>query len=86
MGIESHEEEITALGEDEMAALRSEKRPVVEVDYAVGDSVRINDGALAGQFGTVEDLDAERGKVRVVVSMFGREIPAELDLDQVETI
>ena len=86
MGIEAHEEEITALGEDEMAALRPEKRPVVEVDYAVGDSVRINDGALAGQFGTVEDLDAERGKVRVVVSMFGREIPAELDLDQVETI
>ena len=48
------------------------------------------DAALPAQepitVGTVEELDKERGKVRVVVSMFGRETPVELDLDQVEAI
>ena len=73
------------LTDEEIAALGVEKREVV-VGYAVGDSVKITDGALASFIGTVEDLDTERGKVRVVVSMFGRETPVELELDQVETI
>ena len=71
------------LTEEEIAALGVEKREVV-VGYAVGDSVKITDGALASFIGTVEELDTERGKVRVVVSMFGRETPVELELDQVE--
>ena len=73
------------LTEEEIVALGVEKREVV-VGYAVGDSVKITDGALASFIGTVEELDTERGKVRVVVSMFGRETPVELELDQVETI
>ena len=73
------------LTEEEIAALGVEKREVV-VSYGVGDSVKITDGALASFIGTVEELDTERGKVRVVVSMFGRETPVELELDQVETI
>ena len=73
------------LTEEEIAALGVEKREVV-VGYAVGDSVKITDGALASFIGTVEELDTDRGKVKVVVSMFGRETPVELDLDQVETI
>ncbi len=73
------------LTEDEIAALGVEKREVV-VAYQVGDSVKITDGALSSFIGTVEDLDMERGKVRVMVSMFGRETPVELELDQVETI
>ena len=73
------------LTEEEIAALGVEKREVV-VGYAVGDSVKITDGALASFIGTVEELDTDKGKVRVVVSMFGRETPVELDLDQVETI
>ena len=73
------------LTDDEIAALGVEKREVV-VGYNVGDSVKITDGALASFIGTVEELDTERGKVRVVVSMFGRETPVELELDQVETI
>ena len=73
------------LTDEEIAALGVEKREVV-VGYAVGDSVKITDGALASFIGTVEELDTERGKVRVVVSMFGRETPVELELDQVETI
>ena len=73
------------LTDEEIAALGVEKREVV-VSYGVGDSVKITDGALASFIGTVEELDPERGKVRVVVSMFGRETPVELELDQVETI
>ena len=71
------------LSESDIAALGMEKREVI-VSYAVGDSVRITDGALESFLGTVEEIDLERGKVRVVVSMFGRETPVELELDQVE--
>ena len=73
------------LTDDEIAALGVEKREVV-VSYEVGDSVKITDGALESFIGTVEELDLDRGKVRVVVSMFGRETPVELELDQVEPI
>ena len=71
------------LTEDEIAALGVEKREVV-VAYQEGDSVKITDGALESFIGTVDEIDVERGKVRVVVSMFGRETPVELELDQVE--
>jgi len=71
------------LSESDIAALGVEKREIV-VSYAVGDSVRITDGALESFLGTVEEIDLERSKVRVVVSMFGRETPVELELDQVE--
>ena len=62
-----------------------EKREIV-VGYQAGDSVKITDGALESFLGTVEEVDLDRGKVRVVVSMFGRETPVELELDQVEPI
>ncbi len=71
------------LSESDIAALGVEKREII-VSYQVGDSVRITDGALESFLGTVEEIDLERSKVRVVVSMFGRETPVELELDQVE--
>ena len=73
------------LSEDDVAALGVEKREIV-VGYQVGDSVKITDGALESFLGTVEEVDLDRGKVRVVVSMFGRETPVELELNQVEPI
>ncbi len=73
------------LTEEEIAGLGVEKREVM-VGYKVGDSVKIIDGALESFLGSVEEIDLDRGKVRVVVSMFGRETPVELDLDQVEAI
>jgi transcriptional antiterminator NusG len=73
------------LTDDEIAALGVEKREVV-VSYNIGDNVKITDGALESFIGTVDELDLDRGKVRVVVSMFGRETPVELELDQVEPI
>ena len=71
------------LSEADVAALGVEKREVV-VSYQLGDTVRITDGALESFLGTVDEIDLDNGKVRVVVSMFGRETPVELELDQVE--
>ena len=73
------------LTEEEIARLGVEKKSV-EVSYNVGDSVTITDGPLDGFTGTVEEVDVEKGSVRVVVSMFGRETPVELELDQVELV
>ncbi|MBQ4569848.1 MAG: transcription termination/antitermination protein NusG [Ruminococcus sp.] len=57
---------------------------VVEVSYKVGDSVRIIDGPLEDFIGVVEELNVEKEYVRVIVSMFGRETPVELELNQAE--
>ena len=73
------------LTDDEIAALGVEKREIV-VAYEVGDSVKITDGALESFIGTVDEIDLDHNKVRVVVSMFGRETPVELELDQIESM
>ncbi|HIZ93201.1 MULTISPECIES: transcription termination/antitermination protein NusG [unclassified Flavonifractor] len=73
------------LSDEEIAALGVEKREVV-VNYQVGDNVKIINGALESFLGTVEEIDLDRSKVRVVVSMFGRETPVELELDEVEPV
>ena len=62
------------------------ERHEVVVNYQVGDTVRIADGPLTSFTGRVEALDIDKNSVRVIVSMFGRETPIELELDQVETI
>ena len=73
------------LSDEEIAALGVEKREVV-VNYQVGDNVKIINGALESFLGTVEEIDLDRSKVRVVVSMFGRETPVELELDEIEPV
>ncbi len=73
------------LTDAEITALGVEKHEIV-VNYQEGDSVKITDGALESFIGTVEEIDMDHSKVRVVVSMFGRETPVELELDQVELI
>ncbi len=73
------------LTDAEVDRLGIEQRSV-EVSYQVGDSVSIIDGPLEGFIGTVEELDVEKNRVRVVVSMFGRDTPVELELDQAEPV
>ena len=68
-----------------MARLGIENKEV-EVSYKVGDSVNIVDGPLEGFIGTGEEMDVEKNRVRVTVSMFGRETPVELELDQAEPV
>ena len=71
------------LTEEEVAALGVEKREI-EITYNVGDTVRIIDGPLENFSGVVDEIDLEKNKVRVTISMFGRETPVELELDQAE--
>ena len=73
------------LTEDEVLALGVEQKNFV-VNYAVGVNVRIVDGPLEGFIGIVEELDTEKNSVRVRISMFGRETPVELELDQAEPV
>ena len=71
------------LSEEEVLAMGMEKHEIV-VRYKVGDHVRIMDGPLASFTGVVEAVEPEKNRVSVMVSMFGRETPVELELDQVE--
>ena len=71
------------LTEEEIYSLGVERK-VVSVGFELGDTVKVVDGPLAGFIGTVDELNAEQGTVRVIVSMFGRETPIDLELEQVE--
>ncbi len=69
------------LTEQEVKNLGVEKKQV-EVNYSVGDTVQIVGGALEGFTGTVESIDVDNNVVKVIVSMFGRSTPAEVELGQ----
>jgi len=65
-------------------AAASAPRQQVKVDYEIGDSVKVLDGPFASFNGIVEELDFDKSKVKVSVSIFGRATPVELDFEQVE--
>lgn len=69
------------LTEEEVAALGVEAKQI-EVSYGIGDTVKIIDGPLEGFVGMVEELEPEKNRAKVVISMFGRETPVELELGQ----
>ena len=73
------------LTEQEILDLGVERREIV-VGFDLGDTVKVIDGPLEGFLGTVDELEPDKDRVRVVVSMFGRETPVDLELDQVEPI
>jgi len=58
----------------------------INVDYNLNDSVRVMDGALKDFVGIVQEINKEKHKVKVLVSMFGRETPVELDFSQVQKV
>ena len=79
----------TPLEEREVRSILKQMRaeePVVKVGFQIGQSVRIVDGPFADFIGTVDEISVEKGKVRVLVSFFGRETPVELDFLQVERL
>ena len=73
------------LTEQEIIDMGVERREY-NVGFDVGDRVKVTDGPLDGFFGVVEELEADKSLVRVVVSMFGRETPVDLEIDQVEPV
>ena len=60
--------------------------PKVKLSFAVGQSVRVVDGPFTEFIGMVDELNTEKGKVKVLLSLFGRETPVELDFLQVERL
>ena len=73
------------LSEEEIENMGIEVKTIT-VDFEVGDSVKVTAGPLENFIGVVEEINLEKKKVRVMVSMFGRETPVELEFDQVEML
>ena len=73
----------TPLTEEELMLMGLESSWEPVVDYGIGDSVKVINGPLESFIGTVEEINLEKKKVRVLVSMFGRETPVELELTQI---
>ncbi len=79
--------EPTPLEEPEVDAIitgMTSDEPRVKMSLAVGDAVRITDGPFSDFRGAVDEINQEKGTVKVLVSFFGREVPVELDFLQVE--
>ena len=77
------------LEDDEVRRILRQMRveePKIKVGFEMGESVRIVDGPFQDFVGQVDDLNLEKGKVKVLVSFFGRETPVELDFLQVEKL
>ena len=73
------------LTDEEIRSMGFEKMPV-NINYEVGDTVQVASGPLEGFVGVVEEINMEKEKVRVLVSMFGRETPVELEFSQVQKV
>ena len=70
--------------DEEVKRMHLEKPATVVTDFQIGESVKIIDGSLEGFIGTIDALDVAQGKCKVIVSMFGRLTPVELELYQIE--
>ncbi len=73
------------LSDEEVLRLGVETRSV-EIEYKEGDSVRIIDGPFEDSIGVVDSIDLQNNCVRVMIQMFGRETPVELELSEVEPL
>jgi transcriptional antiterminator NusG len=69
-----------------VAEAKAAPKQQVSVDYDIGDQVKVLDGPFASFNGTVEEIDFDKNKVKVGVSIFGRATPVELDFEQVELV
>ncbi|KQM61448.1 transcription termination/antitermination protein NusG [Sphingomonas sp. 2R-10] len=78
------EAEATRMLNSKEEAAASPTKQKIKVDFEIGDSVKVLDGPFASFNGVVEELDFDKSKVKVSVSIFGRATPVELDFEQVE--
>jgi transcriptional antiterminator NusG len=75
-----------ALTDDEVAKFKIDAVLVAEVKFAVGDSVKIIDGALRDSIGVVEEISPDKKKVKLMISMFGRQMSTEVESASVAPI
>jgi len=66
--------------------MRGDEKAKFNIDAEIGEVIRITDGPFKDLEGKINSIDKERGKINVLVSMFGRETPVELDFLQVKTL
>ena len=88
-GFIGNEGKPTALEETEVSAIHkftTMEAPKFKTKFSIGEAVKIIDGPFADFLGTVDNIDDEKGKVKVLVSIFGRETPVEMDFLQVQKI
>jgi transcription termination/antitermination protein NusG len=71
---------------DRLLRTHSELRPKVRAEFSVGESVKVISGPLSDFTGEIAEINAEAGRVKVLVSIFGRETPADLSFDQVKKL
>jgi transcriptional antiterminator NusG len=74
--------EPTPVGQDEIEKIQKRmglEQPKHKIDYSIGEVVNITDGPFKGFDGAINEIDAQKGKLKVLVNMFGRETPVELD-------
>jgi transcription termination/antitermination protein NusG len=79
----------TPVGEDEIEKIQKRmglEQPKHKIDYSIGEVVNITDGPFKGFDGSINEIDAQKGKLKVLVNMFGRETPVELDSLQVKRV
>jgi transcription termination/antitermination protein NusG len=79
----------TPISEKEVEAIQKfmdQEEPLYKAAFSVGEAVKIVDGPFSDFLGTIDNIDETRGKLRVLVSIFGRETPVELDFLQVQKI
>jgi len=79
----------TPISEKEVEAIQqfiNTDQPLYKVSFVVGEAVKITDGPFTDFLGAIESIDEARGKMKVLVSIFGRETPVELDFLQVKKI
>ena len=74
------------LTDEEIRSMGFEDINSINVDYEVNDQVQIMNGAFENFTGTVQEINKEKNKVKVLVSMFGRETPVEVEFSQVQKI
>lgn len=79
----------TPISEQEVEAIQKFMKmdePLYKASFTVGEAVKIVDGPFSDFLGTIDDIDEARGKLKVLVSIFGRETPVELDFLQVQKL
>ncbi|MCQ9171219.1 transcription termination/antitermination protein NusG [Corynebacterium amycolatum] len=80
------EEAVNADGELAVAAAPQAEKKAVAIDYEVGESVTILSGPFASVAATISEIDPDTGRMKALVSIFGRETPVELGIDEVEKL